>query len=206
MNIPINAEVLCADGSYGRSTCVILNPTTEQVTHVVVKEAVFGIERMVPVDLVEEATSTQIRLDSSRNELERMPPMTITEYLKPMTPFDKYNVDQYVMLPYAASSIPPIQLDHDMVPPDELAIRRGTRVEATDGSVGRVSEFVVNRGNGQISHLILEEGPFWSKKDVAVPLAQIDRIEQDVVYLKLDKQAIAALPTIPLHRGLPSKP
>ena len=206
MNIPINAEVLCADGSYGRSTCVILNPTTEQVTHVVVKEAMFGIERMVPIDLVEEATPTQIRLDGSRNELERMPPMTITEYLKPMTPFDKYDVDQYVMLPYAASSIPPIQLDHDMVPPDELAIRRGTRVEATDGSVGRVSEFVVNRGNGQISHLILEEGPFWSKKDVAVPLAQIDRIEQDVVYLKLDKQAIAALPTIPLHRGLPSKP
>jgi PRC-barrel domain len=201
MDIPINAEVFCADGSYGRSTRVILNPATQQVTHLVVKEAVWGIERMVPLDLVQESTPSMIRLNISKSDLEKLPPVTITEYLQPMLPFNQYDVNQYIMWPYAVTNIP---LEHDMIPPDELAVRRGTWVEATDGHVGRVSEFIVSPTNGHISHLVLEEGPFWSKKDVTIPIAQVDRIEKDTVYLKLDRQAIAALPTIPVHRGMQS--
>jgi sporulation protein YlmC with PRC-barrel domain len=206
MDIPINAEVFAADGSYGRSTRVILNPVTEQVTHLVVKEATFGVERLVPLQMVKESTPTVIRLNGSKSELEKLPPMTITEYLQPVIPFNQYGIDQYVMWPYTVPGLTDIPLEHDMVPPDELAVRRGTRVEATDGHVGRVSEFVVSPTNGHISHLVLEEGPFWSKKDVAIPIAQVDRIEKDTVYLKLDKQALEALPTIPIHRGMQSHP
>ena len=34
MDIPINAEVSCLDGPCGRTTNLILNPTTEEITHV----------------------------------------------------------------------------------------------------------------------------------------------------------------------------
>jgi sporulation protein YlmC with PRC-barrel domain len=205
MDIPINAEVFCADGSCGRSTRVILNPVTAQVTHVVVKEATFGIERMVPLGMVKESTPTTIHLNASKSELEKLSQVTFTEYLQPEVPFNLYGVDQYIMLPYAVPGPASILLERDMVPPDEVAVRRGMRVEATDGRVGRVSEFVVSSANGYISHLVLEEGPFWSKKDVTIPIAQVDRIEKDTVYLRLDKQAIAALPMIPIHRGMQSR-
>jgi sporulation protein YlmC with PRC-barrel domain len=201
MDIPIDAEVFCADGSYGRSTRVILNPTTRQVTHLVVKEAIWGVERMAPINMLEESTPSMIRLNGSKSDLEQLPPVAITEYLQPLILFDQHSVDQYVTWPYAVTTV---SLEHDMLPPDELAVRRGTWVEATDGHVGRVSEFVVSPANGDISHLVLEEGSFWSKKDVTIPIAQVDRIEKDTVYLKLDKQAIAALPTIPIHRGMRS--
>ena len=38
MDIPIGADVECSDGVIGRLTNIILNPATQTVTHVVVKE------------------------------------------------------------------------------------------------------------------------------------------------------------------------
>jgi hypothetical protein len=38
MEIPIDAKVQCSDGPAGRSTLVIINPTTKKVTNVVVRE------------------------------------------------------------------------------------------------------------------------------------------------------------------------
>ena len=52
MDIPINAEVRCADGPCGRSTYVVIDPASRQITHVVVKEDGFPFaERLVPLDL-----------------------------------------------------------------------------------------------------------------------------------------------------------
>ena len=45
-------------------------------------------------------------------------------------------------------------------------------------------------------HLVLREGHLWGKKDVTIPLDQIDRIEEDVVHLKLDKAAVEHLPSV----------
>ena len=38
MDIPINAKVSCSDGLFGQTTHVIIMPTTEKITHVVVGE------------------------------------------------------------------------------------------------------------------------------------------------------------------------
>jgi sporulation protein YlmC with PRC-barrel domain len=79
-------------------------------------------------------------------------------------------------------------------------VRRGTRVEATDGYIGHVDEFVVNPENGNITHLVMREGHLWGKKDVIVPLAAIDQTSEDTVFLNIDKHQIESLPTSPLHR------
>jgi sporulation protein YlmC with PRC-barrel domain len=63
-----------------------------------------------------------------------------------------------------------------------------------------VDEFLVDPGSGQITHLALREGHLWGRRDVTIPVSAIDRIEDDIVYLKLDKAAIAALPAIPVRR------
>jgi len=63
--------------------------------------------------------------------------------------------------------------------------------------VGRVDEFLVNPANNRISHLVLREGHLWGKKDVTIPVNEIDRFEDNTVYLKLNKEEIENLPTIP---------
>ena len=85
-----------------------------------------------------------------------------------------------------------------MIPSGELAVRRGARMEATDGHVGQVDEFWVSPMSERITHLVLRKGRLWGQKDVAIPVSEIDRVEEDA--LKLDKRRVKALPAIPVQR------
>ena len=92
-------------------------------------------------------------------------------------------------------------LEHERIPPGELAVHRGAQVEAKDGPVGQVDEFLVDPATGHITHLVMREGHLWGTKDVAIPVSQIGRLEEDTVHVKLDKAGIEALPVIPIRRG-----
>ncbi len=68
------------------------------------------------------------------------------------------------------------------------------------GRVGRLDELLVKPTSARITHLVVREGHLWGQKDVTIPIEQIDRIEEDGVYLKLDKHGVVALPTTPARR------
>jgi sporulation protein YlmC with PRC-barrel domain len=201
MDIPVKAEVLCADGPCGSSTYVIINPTTLKVTHLVVKEKGFpSIERLVPLDQVAETQPHEIRLRCSRHELAAMAPFIETEFLPGAGTYIPYGADEYMLWPYVVPEGMVVPLEHQRIPPNELAVHRGAKVKASDGHVGVVDEFLVDPMNGHITHLVLREGHLWGKKDVTIPVSQIDRIEENTVHLKLDKHNIEALPAIPVRR------
>jgi hypothetical protein len=86
------------------------------------------------------------------------------------------------------------------IPPGELAIRRGARVRATDGRVGRVDEFLVDPDSGNITHLCLRKGHPWGDRAVCIPVSEIGEIKENAVDLKVDKEAIASLPSVPIKR------
>ena len=81
-------------------------------------------------------------------------------------------------------------------------MHRGTHVEATDGLVGKVDEFVVDPENSHITHLVMREGHLWGKKDVIIPISALGETRGNTVFLSLDKQQVEALPAFPLHRHL----
>jgi sporulation protein YlmC with PRC-barrel domain len=199
MDIPVNAEVYAADGPCGRSTYIILNPMTRRVTHLVVKEKRFPhAEYLVPIDYVIEATPQLIRLRCTGHELKELEAFVETEFVS--SNFPEYAGDPYMTWPYVIPEAEAVPVEHERIPPGELAIRRGAQVEASDGHVGQVDEFLVDPKNGHITHLVLREGHLWGQKDVTIPVSQIDRIEEDTVYLKLDKHSVEMLPTIPVRR------
>ncbi len=72
---------------------------------------------------------------------------------------------------------------------------QGMKVEADDGPVGRVYELLVDPESKVITNLVLVEGRLWRKKAIILPLESVLRVTRDTVYLKLDKQAVAALPS-----------
>jgi hypothetical protein len=202
MDLPMNANVHCADGHGGHSTYVIVNPVDQQVTHLVVKEHKPPfIERLVPIDQVVETTSNLIRLRCTQDELEKMEPFIETEYLVANIPNYEVLRGIYRVWPFVVpEETRYIPLEHEHIPPGELAVHRGAWVEATDGRVGQVDEFLVDPKNGHITHLVLREGHLWGRKDVVIPVSAIVRSEEDAVYLGLDKRSIEALPTIPVRR------
>lgn len=73
MDIPVDAGVYCTHGPCGRSAWVILDPVTEEVTHVVVQEKHSSyIKRLVPIALVMDTKDHLIRLCCTADELARM--------------------------------------------------------------------------------------------------------------------------------------
>ncbi len=210
MEIPLNAQVECTDGVCGRSMYVVMNPVFEQVTHLVVKEnSSPGTEYMVPVDFMTDTTGDTIKLRCSKAELEKMEPFNQTTFIAERVPESNYSSGggeyggngSYYYMPFVTLDKTIYVPEEDQqTPPGELAMHRGTRVEATDGYVGKVDEFVVNPENGYITHMVMREGHLWGKKEVAIPLSAMGEMREDTVFLKLDKAQIEALPTFPVQR------
>jgi sporulation protein YlmC with PRC-barrel domain len=208
MEIPLNAQVECTDGVCGRSVYVLINPVIDQVTHLVVKEdSSPNTEYIVPVDFVTETIADTIQLRCSKAELEKMDPFIKTTFIEEKIPdrnfrySGKYGMGSYYYMPYVTPDRTVYEsVENQQIPPGELTVRRGTRVEATDGYVGKVDEFVVNPENGHITHLVMREGHLWGQKDVIIPLSAMGDTRQDTVFLKIDKHQIESLPTFPVHR------
>jgi hypothetical protein len=212
MDIPLSAQVDCTDGVYGRSVFVLINPIRNMVTHLVVKEALSpNTEYIVPVDFVTETLAGTIRLRCSKAELEKMDPFIQTQFIqeKVPEPYARYGDRMYGMgpvyyMPFTTREITVYEKEEiQQIPPGELTVRRGTRVEATDGFVGKVDEFIIKPETGDITHLVMREGHLWGQKDVIIPLSALSpmsKTHQDTVFVKLDKNQIESLPTFRIHR------
>ncbi len=212
MQIPLNAQVECTDGIYGRSKYVLIDPVVDHVTNLIVKEdADPNTEYIVPVDFVTETIADTIRLSCSKAELEKMDPFIETKFIKEQVPerYSRYGYGGYGMgslyyMPYTTPDVTVYEVEEiQQIPPGELSVHRGTHVEATDGYVGKVDEFVVHPVTGHITHLVMREGHLWGQKDVIIPLsalAPMGDTHEDTVFLKLDKHQLESMPTFPLHR------
>ncbi|MGD2158332.1 MAG: PRC-barrel domain-containing protein [Anaerolineales bacterium] len=201
MEFPLNVNVHCTDGICGRSTHVILNPVTEQISHFVVKEKQPpSAERLVSVKLVANTAAEVILLSCTKEEFSNLEPFHQSEFIYKDLPQHAKDPSLTLLWPYVVPVKRIIDDKIRRIPPGELAVRRGTRVRATDGWVGRVDEFMVGPLSGNITHLVLRKGHFWKEKDITIPVSEINRIEEDAVYLKVDKDTIASMPSVPVKR------
>jgi hypothetical protein len=63
----------------------------------------------------------------------------------------------------------PTVLSH-AVPLGETDVERHESVHAVDGEIGRVEGFVVDPADNRVTHVLLQEGHMWSRKEVAIPV------------------------------------
>lgn len=201
MEFPLGAEVHCSDGRCGRSTYIILNPATDKVTHIVVQEKQPSrTERLVPARLVTHTAAEVILLNCTLLEFSLLEPFNQTEFVYTDLPHHATDPSVTLLWPYVVSAKRVVDEKIRPIPPGDLAVRRGARVRATDGRVGRVDQFIVEPESGYITHMCLRESSIWGDKMVCIPVVEIDRIEEKIVHLKLDKKSVAALPSVPVKR------
>jgi hypothetical protein len=48
--------------------------------------------------------------------------------------------------------------------------------------------------------MMMRKGHLWGDEEISIPVSEIVRIAENVVYLKLDKQQIEALPAVRVQR------
>lgn len=156
MDIPVNAGVWCTGELCGRSTCLIINPINEHITHLVVLEKDFPyIERLVPMEAILDSSPKSIQLRCNNAQLSDMQTFIEADFIST----DRFASSipyaiPYLAWPYSPYEGPPLLLEHERIPAGEVVIRRGTPVKATDGRVGKVEEFLVDPKNDSITHLV----------------------------------------------------
>jgi sporulation protein YlmC with PRC-barrel domain len=201
MDLSLNVDVHCLDGRCGRSTYIIINPATDQVTHLIVREQwPSRTERMVPVEKIAITTRDVIVLNQTRADFTTSDSFNQTDFVYTNVPHYATDPSLTLLWPYVVPAKRVIEDNVRRIPVGELAVRRGAKVQATDGRVGRVDEFVVDTEDGQITHLVLRDDKLWGQKEITIPVAFFDRFEENTVYLNIDRSAVSDLPAIPVQR------
>lgn len=195
MRIPTDAEVLCSDGYWGHSNCFIINPITKDITHFVVRERKFlENERLVPISLIAETTINSITLYCSKEELDDLPTFIKTHFISKEIPQYGMPGDNESYLAWPLVTYETIIDVEENIPIGELTFHKGANVEALDGHVGEVNEFIVQADGQHITHIVLDESHLFGTEHIVIPIADIQRIEHDCVYLNLRKDDVKNMP------------
>jgi sporulation protein YlmC with PRC-barrel domain len=196
----IGAEASCTDGPCGHVIRVVVNPVAEVVTHLVVEPTHReGLGRLVPLNLVTvDADSGEVKLGCTLEEFGQLESAEETLFLPSTGIYAGYASSQVFALPYYGLGIgtitPPVVTDS--LPVGEVAIRRGQQVHATDGGIGRVQGLVIDRTSHHVTHVMLQEGHLWGRKDVVIPINSVSGIEGGDITLTLTKQEVQDLPAV----------
>lgn len=211
----IGAEVSCSDGGCGNLSRVVIDPVARTLTHLVVEpkhQQASG--RLVPIDLVD-ATAEEIRLRCSRAEFDALEHAEETHFLPEAGEDMGYAAGQALAWPYyglgggmgamgmgGMEMATPILIVDDRVPAGEVEVRRGQPVHATDGDIGRVRGLVVDPGDHHVTHVLLEQGHLWGKRQITIPIGAVKDVGTDGVQVNLTREEVRDLPPVDLaHDG-----
>jgi sporulation protein YlmC with PRC-barrel domain len=208
----IGADVSCTDGTCGQLNRVVVDPVARAVTHLAVEpEHRLGLGRLVPLDLVD-GVNGEIRLRCTLAEFAKLEPAEETQFAVGSHGYADYGPEQVVTWPYyglggalgvagAAEAWASPTITYDTVPLGEVEVRRDEHVHATDGSIGRVQGLVIDPASHHVTHVLLQEGHLWGRKEVAIPISAVTGVD-DGIKLSLTKQQVQDLPPVNIdHTG-----
>ena len=217
----IGAHVACGDGTGGKLTRVIIDPVARTLTHLVVEPGPeLGTSRLVPVALVASADPDTITLRCDAAEFEQLDSAVETEFVQPSQDNFGYPMTQVGLLPYyplgtgmggpmtgalgaiggmggmdPAERFPPEEIVYEKVPVGDIQIHRGDRVHARDGDIGKVQGLVVDPRDSHVTHVLLEQGHLWGKKEVSIPIGSITCTAAGIE-VRLNKDEVRDLPPV----------
>jgi hypothetical protein len=93
----------------------------------------------------------------------------------------------------------PQTVAHDTVPQGEVNVRRGDPVQATDGDIGRVQGLVTDRRSCHVTHVLLQEGHLWGRREVAMPISAVTSTSNGI-RLRISKQEVQDLPPVDVEQ------
>ncbi len=187
----MGAKTSCVDGPGGKVSRVIIDPATKTVTHLVIEpKHRLGAGRIVPLDLVD-TTAGDIRLRCTVEEFGRLEAAEETELVDDMAG----GLGLGSMYPSMGIGSPVQAVVQDVVPLGEADVDRGEPVHALDSEIGRVQGFLVDPGDHRVTHVLLQEGHLWGRKEVAIPVSAVTKVENGI-WLNLTKKQVEDLPPV----------
>jgi sporulation protein YlmC with PRC-barrel domain len=216
VRLELGNPVRCSDDELGTLADVVIDPTTKRITHLVVDpshEELVGA-RLVPVDLAKGSNdeSSGISLSCTIEEASKLPDVHEFAYLRVAEfPLDDPDWDVGIQdvlatpyyestgLGYAGDLPTNVGVTYDRIPKGDVEIRRSSPVYSSDQHhLGHVDGFVVD--GEHVTHLVLERGHLWGRREVTIPIGAVSKVENDAVTLSLSKDEVGDLPAARVHR------
>jgi sporulation protein YlmC with PRC-barrel domain len=201
----IGSDVSCNDGACGELSRVVVDPISRTVTHLVVEpKHRVGLGRLVPLGMVK-ATNGDVVLDCTQEAFDELPHAEETEYLPGISNVDGYGHGEVLYHPFfglgnggfgmgqGATQL----VTHESIPAGDVAVRRGEQVHASDGEIGKVQGLVIDPQNHHVTHVLLQEGHLWGRREVAIPISSVTGIEHGI-RLSLTIREVEQLPSVDL--------
>jgi sporulation protein YlmC with PRC-barrel domain len=187
----MGVKASCVDGLCGEVSRMIIDPVTDTVTHLVIEpKHRRETARLVPLDLVE-TTAGGIRLRCTLAEFGGLDAAEDTELVE--TGIEGMGIASLNTPMGLTPAV--VTVVEDIVPLGETEIAHGESVHALDGEIGRVQGFMVDPGNRRVTHVLLREGHLWGRKEVAIPVSAVKKVENGI-WLKLTKKQVEDLPEV----------
>src|SRR5260370_27402150 len=190
MPFTIGAAAVCTEGECGTVTRVVGGPVARAIPHLVVQpKHRYDAARLVSVDLVD-ATAGEIQLGCTLAEFEMLDLAEGTQFMPGISRDADYVQDQVLSWAYydldtgpgvegGVAGVPQ-PVTYDSVPLGEVEVRRGEHVHATDGEIGQVQGLVIDRRNHHVTHVLLQEGHLWGRKEVAIPIGAVTGVADGI--------------------------
>lgn len=207
----IGDQVVCAGGACGELGRVVVDPVARTLTHLVVRpKPRRGLDRLVPISAVDVA-GPPIQLRCTRASFDAFEEAEEIRFLSGGAHEWGYGPGESLSWPYyglgmaglgegigamgVANMAQPVV--RDRIPLGEVQVRRGDKVQATDGAIGSVQGLVIEPSEHHVTHILLQEGHLWVRKQVAIPIGALTSVD-DGILLTLTKQEVKDLPSIRL--------
>ena len=68
-------------------------------------------------------------------------------------------------------------------------------VHALHGEIGQVQGFLVDPGDNHVTHVLLQEGHLWGRKEVSIPISAVTGVD-DGIRLNITKKQVEDLPPV----------
>lgn len=197
-----NAHVLDSNArEIGSLERVVVDSKTREVTHVVVREGpLFNKkDKVVPIDLVAEATNDQILLVPETGDPDQLTPFEEQQIVdeggkasnSPTPP-------RPVIMPGYSSSgmmspimpVEPIVIETVRnIPEGTVALKEGAKVLTADEKpIGKVERVVADSAGDRITHMIVSAGMF-GRESRMIPVDMVMTIDEGEVRLRVKKDA-----------------
>ena len=195
----------------GRINRFVLDPATNEVTHIVVQKGwLFPEDKVVPISMVSSATEDRLVLNQSVEDADQLPAFEETHYielnsgdLSPTGPSAyRYAPAYYWYPPSGYLGYPelgpayyglPVETTRN-IPADTVPLKEGANVMSSDGEhVGDVERLFVDSESNKVTHFLISEGLLFKERKL-IPAHWLRSVEEDKVFLAAPSTLLERLP------------
>ena len=209
--VRIGDKVLSSDGhGMGEVKHLVIDPAKRQLAAFIIDKGIFDRGRVCDLGYVDNVDGDKVVLKLTRDQGQQLPEWAQQEYIQfnsGSTNFDNSTGGTWYHMGPAGGGVPSTGASSFFQPAivgdvatrivspideSDIVIGKGTQVFSIDGfQLGLVDELTFD-DQGKISGFSFQKGHIFSRKEVSVPIDDIDGVTSEYIRLKLTKSALEA--------------